>query len=167
MQIRKTKTEDLPELLRIYAAARQFMAAHGNPTQWGSTTPPKEWLEEDIAEGRSYVCVDEADTILCTFMFRVGWADPTYTVIENGAWLNDAPYGVVHRMASARRVPGAAEFSLRWCYEQCGRNLRVDTHADNLPMQSLFRKLGMHECGIIYIEDGTPRLAFHKCGETD
>lgn len=34
-----------------------------------------------------------------TFCFIVG-EDPTYAVIDNGKWLNDAPYGVIHRMAS-------------------------------------------------------------------
>jgi hypothetical protein len=29
--------------------------------------------------------------------------DPTYAVIENGNWLNDEPYGVIHRIASNGR----------------------------------------------------------------
>ena len=31
---------DLPEILKIYARAREAMAAAGNPTQWGTSFPP-------------------------------------------------------------------------------------------------------------------------------
>lgn len=37
MEIRRTTVEDLPRLLALYARARQFMADHGNPNQWGPT----------------------------------------------------------------------------------------------------------------------------------
>ena len=39
MEIRRTTVEDLPRLLALYARARQFMADHGNPNQWG----PPHW----------------------------------------------------------------------------------------------------------------------------
>ena len=38
---------DLPQILRIYAHAREAMAASGNPTQWGDNFPPQELLRED------------------------------------------------------------------------------------------------------------------------
>ena len=37
---------DLPQILQIYAHAREAMAASGNPTQWGDNFPPQELLEE-------------------------------------------------------------------------------------------------------------------------
>ena len=39
---------DLPEILKIYARAREAMAAAGNPAQWGASFPPEELLKEDI-----------------------------------------------------------------------------------------------------------------------
>ena len=35
MIIRHSKEEDLPRMMEIYAYARDFMAEHGNPNQWG------------------------------------------------------------------------------------------------------------------------------------
>ena len=55
MEIRKTKIEELDKVMEIYAYARQFMEEHGNPNQWKKTNPPKERVEQDIKEEKSYV----------------------------------------------------------------------------------------------------------------
>ena len=36
----------------------------------------------------------------------------------------------------------------------------IDTHEKNKTMQHVVEKLGFKRCGIIYIEDGTPRIAY-------
>ena len=158
MKIRTAVHSDLPEILRLYEASRAFMAANGNPTQWGTTDPPKELVEEDIAAGRSYVCAGDGE-ILAVFMYQTGH-EPLYDRLD-GAWLNDLPYGVVHRMAAGGGHRGAGTFCLNWAFAQCG-NLRIDTHRDNRPMQHLLHKLGFTYCGITWMEDGTERLAFQK-----
>ena len=54
MEIRRTTVEDLPQLLALYAQARQFMADHGNPNQGGPTPrPPEALLRPDIAPRQS------------------------------------------------------------------------------------------------------------------
>ena len=85
--------------------------------------------------------------------------DPTYRVIE-GKWLSSgAPYGVVHRIAVAENQKGAGSFCLRYAMERA-TSLRIDTHEDNIPMQNLLKKLGFIRCGIIYLPNGDPRIAF-------
>lgn len=37
--IRPARPSDFDQILEIYAAARRFMKASGNPTQWGDTEP--------------------------------------------------------------------------------------------------------------------------------
>jgi RimJ/RimL family protein N-acetyltransferase len=51
---------------------------------------------------------------------------------------------------------------LQYC-EQRISNIRVDTHKDNLIMQHLLAKSGYEKCGIIFVEDGSPRIAYQKC----
>ena len=163
MQIRKSTEADLDRIMDIYAGARAFMAAHGNPHQWGPTNwPPRELIERDIATGKGYVCEHEG-RVVGVFFFDAGKdIEPTYAEIDDGAWLNDSPYGVVHRIASSGEVPGVGSFCINWAYDQCG-HLRIDTHEDNVVMQNLVRKLGFEYCGIIYVyEDRFPRLAFEK-----
>lgn len=65
--------------------------------------------------------------------------DPDYQVIE-GAWLNEEPYGVVHRITSDGTVKGAASACLTWAFGQCG-NLKIDTHRDNVVMQNMLKKM--------------------------
>lgn len=160
VEIRKAEIRDLGEIMDIYAHARSFMAQAGNPHQWGDEGYPQEALiREDIRKGVSYVAVEDGE-IETVFMFRIG-DDPTYHVIENGDWVSDAPYGVVHRIASAGRIRGAGAQCLQWAFEQCG-NLRIDTHDDNVVMQHVLEKNGFQKCGRIYLENGDPRIAYQK-----
>ncbi len=167
MNIRKTTEADFPQLMKIYARAREFMAQTGNPNQWGPNNwPPEELIQQDIKEGNSYVCINDADQILGTFYFIQGEdIDPTYKVIEDGAWMDDSVYGVVHRLAASGSEKGVGAFCLNWAFEQC-KHLRVDTHPENKVMQSLLSKLGFTKCGIIYVvQDPHPRFAYEKITE--
>ncbi|MBR2935212.1 MAG: GNAT family N-acetyltransferase [Oscillospiraceae bacterium] len=155
--IRKATPADLPAVLQVYDSARTFMATNGNPTQWGSTYPPPELLEEDIRLGRLFVDTNEGK-ICGVFIFAAG-DDPTYAYIEDGAWLDSSPYGVIHRVASDGTVPGTLKRCLTFCRKQCS-HLRIDTHADNYVMQRLLSAQGFTRCGTIYVEDGSPRIAY-------
>lgn len=158
MNIRRTRTEELEKVMEIYACARDFMREQGNPTQWGSTEPKKERVEQDIAESHSFVCC-EGDEILGVFSFEADADDPTYHVIRDGSWPETDSYGVLHRIAVGTPGRGVAGFCLDWCWARC-RQLRADTHADNTPMQRAMLKNGFTRCGIIQTYDGTDRIAF-------
>ncbi|MDF1617925.1 GNAT family N-acetyltransferase [Petrocella sp. FN5] len=159
MKIRRTTLEDLDEILIIYADARAFMKKQNNPSQWGEDYPRRELLESDISLDRSYVCVLD-NRIVGTFYFEVG-VDSTYMEIFEGEWLDDAPYAVIHRIASARDSKGVASFCVDWCFNQ-HPNIRIDTHRNNNPMIRFLEKNGFMKCGIIYIENGDERIAFHR-----
>lgn len=163
MEIRHSTEDDLFEIMKIYEYARSFMAEHGNPNQWGPNSwPPEELIRSDIAGGNSYVCTCDG-RIVGTFFFRQGKdIDPTYRVIEDGAWIDHSPYGVIHRLAGSGTVNGIGSFCIQWAFEQCG-HLRADTHGDNRVMQNLLKKNGFVYCGIIHVEqDHHPRLAYEK-----
>lgn len=166
MEIRRAEKEDLPLLMAIYAAARAFMRSRGNTVQWVGGYPSNQTVLAGIESGDQYVCLAGAEEgfaggrIVATFWFAVA-PEPTYACIDGGRWLDEAPYGVVHRLASDGSVKGVGEFCLDWCMERCG-NIRVDTHADNAVMQSLLLRRGYTRCGVITIGDGTPRDAYQK-----
>ncbi len=163
MDIQKTLPADLPAVMKIYAGARDFMAASGNPNQWGPWNwPPEDVIQKDIAAGKSYVCRENGE-ILAVFYYDWGERiDPTYDRIENGAWIGGETYGVVHRIAVRSQGKGVGAFCLRWALKQSG-HLRIDTHEDNTPMQAMLKKLGFVYCGVIDAgQDHGPRLAFEK-----
>ena len=69
MEIRKSTLRDLSRMMEIYSYARDFMADHGNPNQWGPTHwPPEEVLRRDISDGNSYACFHDG-RIVGTFFF--------------------------------------------------------------------------------------------------
>ncbi len=159
MEIRLTEYSDLDTVMGIYDHAREYMRQSGNLWQWVGGYPGRELIMEDIAAKRSYVCTEEG-RIAGVFYFAVG-SDPTYATIYDGEWLDEEPYGVVHRIASASHKKGVASFCLGWCFNQCP-NIRIDTHEDNKIMQALLMKNGYRRCGTIYLENGDPRVAFQK-----
>ena len=158
MHIRPAAEADLQALMRLYAHARQFMAQAGNPGQWGAEYPSEQKIMDDIARGWCHVCEEEG-RLYAAFAFVPG-EDPTYRVID-GAWKNDRPYATLHRVASSGGRRGMMDLIVAWAFERCP-NLRGDTHERNLPMRRAFERNGFERCGVIRVEDGTPRIAYQK-----
>lgn len=159
MIIRKTKFSDIESVMKIYRSAREFMIATGNKNQWWDGYPPRDLILQDVENGESYV-VEENGEILAVFLYKFG-IDPTYINIENGAWINDEPYGVIHRIAVKAKGRGVASFVFDTVYSWC-QNVRIDTHMDNEPMKRALSKNGFKYCGIIHIANGDQRIAFQR-----
>lgn len=160
LTIRKATLKDLPSIMPIYDKAKVLMRRAGNPHQWNSDYPSIGLIEEDIREGYCHVCLTPDGRVCGTFWFGI-IEEPTYTYIEDGAWLHDRPYGVIHRLASDGEVKGLGRQVFEWALAQYP-NIRVDTHRDNHVMQHIVTSLGFEYCGIIYVADGSPRLAYQR-----
>ena len=160
MEIRNAIISDLDTVMDIYAAARSFMRAQHNPTQWQGGYPSRELVLSDIESGNLYV-VCEGEELLAVFFFKVG-EDETYKIIYDGEWKTGEPYAVIHRVAVRKSGRGIAAEIFGYCYARHA-NLRIDTHEDNLPMQRALLKNGFLYCGRIYLKDGSPRLAYQRC----
>ncbi|NUY82565.1 GNAT family N-acetyltransferase [Flavobacterium sp. MAH-1] len=161
MHVRQATRDEVATILEIIDQARSIMRESGNMTQWSNGYPSSEVILGDIISDEGFVC--EVDgKIVGYFCFQQGQnPDSNYDVIENGKWLNDEPYGVIHRLASARTVKGIANAAFDYAFSKIG-NIRVDTHHENVPMQNFLVKSGFEYCGVIYVSDGTPRDAFQK-----
>ena len=170
MVIRKAELAELDEIMKIFGIARQYMREKGNMSQWINGYPSRELITEDIEAGHLFVCLDIGDVdcsagndgsegkIHGVFAFILG-DDPTYHVIEGGSWLNDEPYGTIHRMASDGVISGLLEKTMPFCLSHTD-NVRIDTHADNEPMLNAVKRYRFKYCGVIYVADGSPREAF-------
>ena len=154
--VRLAEETDLPEIAAIYDHARAFMYANGNTTQWPTDQYPALWSAElDLQDGILYVTEIDGQ-ISGTFVLMPG-PDATYNIIENGSWRSDTPYGAIHRVAS--RGGGTLAAALEFAKTRYD-HIRMDTHQDNAPMRHLLEKAGFSYRGVIYVEDGTARLAF-------
>lgn len=162
MEVRKSSPEDINQIMNCIDTARQLMRESGNSIQWTNGYPSKELMLDSIENEFNFLIL-ENDEVVATFDFIIG-DDPNYAKIEKGTWLNDEKYGVIHRLASNGKARGVARFCFEWCFSQFP-NIRIDTHESNIPMQKVLEKLGYEKCGIIYVSDGTPRLAFQKMSD--
>ncbi|USR80143.1 GNAT family N-acetyltransferase [Arcanobacterium pinnipediorum] len=160
MQIRPGKYDDVATISEIYSSAREFMKRSGNPDQWADDYPSQAMIIDDIASGCNFVLCDDGGEIHAVFMYRIG-PDPTYAHLFGGNWLNDETYGTIHRIASDGTVSGVLAQAIAYADSQCA-NLRIDTHAHNTKMLSLLPTLGFVECGVIELDDGSLRTAFHR-----
>ena len=168
LNIRKAVPEDLEKIMEIYRTAQDYMIANGNAGQWGRNYPPQVKIEEDIDLGKCLLVCEAgpgADEIRGVFAAYTG-DEPTYQIIEDGEWLNDEPYVTVHRVASDGKAHGVFACIIEYLKEMHD-NIRIDTHEDNKTMQRQILKNGFARCGIIYVRDRSPRIAFQwaKSGE--
>lgn len=133
------------------------MIEEGNLSQWDDIESIIEKAKEDILASRYYVILSEDETILGGFMLLME-EELTYRHIE-GAWLNEKPYVTIHRIASSFLEKGilkeAVAFALSF-----GKDIRIDTHKNNISMRAALDSLGFVHTGVIYLNDGAPREAY-------
>ncbi len=161
MQIKRAHISEFEKIMKIYESARAFMQKSGNPDQWGTSYPPEEMIISDINDGNLYTVCDKTE-ILAVFFFKIG-IDSTYIKISGGEWKNDREYGVIHRIAVSENAhgKGVSRLCFEFAFELC-KNLKIDTHRDNIPMQRALDKNGFEYCGVINLENGDERIAYQK-----
>lgn len=157
LTIRLTEERDIEAVMQMYAYSRSLMRAAGNTVQW-TGYPTKEDIRDDIHRSVSYVVEQEGHPV-ATFALVPG-LEPTYNFIDHGRWIDEqTPYVTVHRVAKTEGVSGIANLVFRIAKER-HNHLRVDTHATNAAMRHMMDKEGFVYCGIIYMPDGSPRVAY-------
>lgn len=165
MNFRKTKIREIPEIMEIIRAAQNYLAGEGID-QWQEDYPNSETIRNDIENSNSYL-LKKDDEIIATAAIIFG-DDPTYHYIEDGDWIADGKYGVIHRAAVAEKHKGQGiisrifQESFKLAEVESAVSIRIDTHQKNFPMQRAIEKEGFKYCGIIYTADKSKRLAYEK-----
>lgn len=154
--IRRANKEDIKCIMPIYEAAKKKMRADGNLHQWSDKYPDEETLINDIAKDELYIAYDDEE-IYGVFMLSYS-GEGTYKEIQ-GAWLNDEPYAVIHRIASFGKGKNLLEEAIDFAFEKTN-SIRIDTHEDNNIMRTLLKKLGFIYTGIIHLKNGDERRAY-------
>lgn len=157
MEIIKATKADIPKMRKILDHGREIQLAAG-VNQWPEGYPSKELMLEDIERDAAYVCLDDEDEMVGVASIFTD-PDPTYFEIE-GEWLNDASYATIHRIATNGKIKGVGQFMIQWVQER-HKNVRIDTHKDNTGMKYVLKKLGFENTGVIYIDNGEARDAYH------
>lgn len=162
--IRQSQASDIDRIMEIIADAQQLLRSH-NTDQWQDGYPTPDIIAADIARKESYVLCEDGQIVATAVISFAG--EVTYNHID-GYWLNDEPYCVIHRMAVSKSAYGKGlakrlfAYAENLCQLQKIKNIRVDTHADNIIMKTLLKRLGYTYCGVITLLSGALRIAFQK-----
>ena len=144
----RASIDDLSIVMGLIEQGKAKMIKAGNPNQWSASYPAESTIRCDITQGDCYL-IHECGKPIATFVAKEG-PEPNYHHIDNGSWLDDQPYYVIHRVDI-----------IKYC-SALTSSIRIDTHADNRPMQTSLSRLGFVYCGIIYVENGDSRQAYQR-----
>lgn len=165
MILRKTSEKDINSVMKIINEAK-YILKRNNIDQWQNGYPNEEVILRDIEKNESYVLVYDEEIIGTTALSFNG--EKTYDNIYEGKWISNGPYAVIHRIAVSK-VEGIKNIGteiLKKAEEICLsmgiKNIKIDTHEDNKAMQGLLKKNDYNYCGVIYLFDGSKRIAFEK-----
>lgn len=81
-------------------------------------------------------------------------------LIDNGKWLNERPYHVIHRVAGLPHHHGGMNDLTDWCFSK-ESNILIDTLSDNTVMHRLTKTAELN-CGLIHLQNGDQRQAYQK-----
>lgn len=161
MYIRNALPEEAAVCYSFIEAARQYHKQQGF-VQWHPDYPTLQIIERDIAEGVGYVFVE--DNQLLGYCCLIIGDEPAYDDID-GAWANDVPYAVIHRMAfgESARGKGISKAAFRLLKQICKSrdifSIRVDTQSENKIMRHILEREGFKYCGLVQF-DGGSKLAY-------
>ena len=165
MEFRKAVEADIDSIMKIIKQAQDYFKEKGI-NQWQNNYPNVEVISNDVAEKNSYVLLKNNEVVATAVVSFKG--EKTYESIYEGKWISDKEYAVVHRIAVDNNYKGLGLSSQiiksveELCIDKGVFSIKIDTHEQNSSMQKLLRKNKFENCGIIYLEDNSPRIAFEK-----
>ena len=165
MEFRQANISDLDQIVEIIELSKKYLK-ETKVDQWQDGYPAKEDLRRDIESRNSYVLTNKDEIVATTVISLDG--ESTYNSIFNGEWITNEEYIVMHRVAVHNKYKGKGIFKeLIKEAESLALNndifsIKIDTHRDNVSMQRAVVKNDFKRCGIIYLEDGSERIAFEK-----
>lgn len=165
MKFRKAVKADISSIMNIISQAQDYFKKQGI-NQWQNNYPNSEIISNDIDNNYSYVLLKEDNVVATAAVSFDG--EKTYDSIYEGQWISNNEYAVIHRIAVDNNFKGLGLSSQiiknveELCLNKGVYSIKVDTHEENLSMQRLLKKNKFQYCGIIYLENGSKRIAFEK-----
>ena len=165
MEFRKSVEADISNIMNIIKQAQAYFKEQGI-NQWQNDYPNSEVIGEDIDNKYSYVLLKDKKILATAAISFDG--EKTYEAIYEGKWISNNEYAVIHRIAVDNSYKGFGLSSEiiknveKLCLNNGVHSIKVDTHEENISMQKLLGKNQFKYCGIIYLEDGSKRIAFEK-----
>ncbi|QIL51050.1 GNAT family N-acetyltransferase [Weissella coleopterorum] len=171
--LRKAKQQDLDKIEQLIQGAKQKLAIDRIP-QWQGNYPQKQDLLTDIKKGMTYLLILDQQIVGTATLLTT--PDPNYRKIYQGTWRgSNEAYATIHRVAISGQQAGQhlGDFlfsNLMSVAVNLGfKEIRIDTHQQNLRMQHIIEKTKFFAAGIVYM-DADPndqRVVYQLFLETD
>lgn len=165
MEFRNAVKTDIKDIMNIIKQSQAYFK-EAEINQWQNNYPNNDTISNDIDKKDCYVLLMN-DNIVATIAVSFD-GEKTYECIYEGQWITNNKYAVIHRLAVDNKHKGLGLSSQiiknveQLCLNKSIYSIKVDTHENNLPMQKLLYKNKFKHCGVIYLEDGSKRIAFEK-----
>ena len=102
-RLRPAAMDEIPVIWEIILQAKAQMYREGKH-QWDENYPTVPILENDVRRGWGYVLVpSDNDSDIIAYGAVVFDGEPAYSGLQDGKWLSEQPYVVLHRLAVADR----------------------------------------------------------------
>lgn len=165
MKFRKAVEAEVSSIMGIIKQAQAYFKEQGIK-QWQDGYPNIETIKEDIGNKNSYVLIKD-NHIIATVAVSFD-REKTYDHIYGGKWISNDEYAVIHRIAIDNNYKGLGVSSQIFkniellCLNRYIHSIKVDTQEENISMRKFLEKNKFKYCGIIYLKDGSKRIAFEK-----
>lgn len=165
MDFRIATESDIDKIMEIIKQAQEYLKKKG-VEQWQDNYPNLNIINDDIDKRKGYV-LEKDDTIVATVAVSFN-DEKTYEKIYNGKWITENEYAVIHRIAVDNNYKGkrlSSEILAHieiMCLQRNVHSIKVDTHKQNKSMRKMLSNNGFQYCGIIYLENGSERVAYEK-----
>ena len=163
--VAKAVPDDIAGMMACVRDAQKYLS-RCEVDQWQNGYPNESVILRDIELGNAYVA-KSPNGRLAGIMALVFGDEPSYAHIYGGEWrFSGEKYATLHRLAvrAEFRGGGLAFALLRAAQSEAAIRgvsvLRADTHRDNMTMRGFLQKHGFERRGVIYLADGSERLAF-------
>lgn len=164
--LRQSKLDDLPSIVQIINDAKESLQERGID-QWQQGYPNEEVLKQDIQENISYALILDSEVVGVATL-QQGY-DKNFQEMLSGSWSDESEvtYSTIHRLSIAADHRGEhlctvmIQQLLTISYYLGYKDVRTDTHPDNLALQHIVTENGFNEKGTIKMdEDQDVRKAY-------
>ena len=133
--LRTARPDDLPRIKQIIRQAKTLLKVR-RVDQWQDGYPNEEILQDDIARGKGYILQTQGEV---HGYFALSFEDEIpYRRIEQGAWLSDGAYCVLHRFALTEKLRGTgAALQVLEFWEQAALAQNI-FHSGPTPIPKIF-----------------------------
>lgn len=154
--LRKATLADLDQIDHLIQDAKKLLAADGIP-QWQTGYPQKKDILADLEQEMTYLLIVGRQILGTATLMTM--PEPNYKNIYQGGWqTSDQHYATIHRIAIKSDQTGQhlSDFIFSNLLSETLRlgfkEIRIDTHRQNLRMQHILEKTGFEYRGIVYMD---------------